>query len=222
MTYPALPVFLPLEGRKCVVIGGGIIAARKAADLIETGAVVTVVAAQPGEDIETLAAAGSITLYRRRYSKGDLAGATVAFGATDDEAVNAAVAAEGKDLGVWVNIVDDPKRCDFYSGAVVGRGPLRVAISTSGACPALAASVRRTIEQHFDPAYGDFVTLAGDVRSRLGTLPDLDPAIRMAVLEWLADREAYDLFASKGNDAVWQVVNNKISSSQDSHTDPRP
>ena len=142
MSYPALPVFLPLEGRHCVVIGGGIIAARKAADLVETGAAVTVVAARPGENIETLAAEGRITLYRRRYREGDLAGATVAFAATDDEALNAAEAAEGGSAGVWVNIVDDPKRCDFYSGAIVRRGPLRVAISTGGACPALAASVR--------------------------------------------------------------------------------
>lgn len=219
--YPPFPVFLVVAGSRCIVVGGGTVAARKVADLLEAGARVTVIAEVPGDAVRGMADGGTIELAERRYREGDLAGAVLVFAATGDEAVNAAVAAEARAAGIPVNVADDPEKCTFFSGAVVRRGPLRVAISTSGVCPALAAAVRRDIEERILPSYGEFVAFAGEVRRRLRDT-GVSTSTRKRVLDWLADPLAWDLYRQKGSAAVWEAVNHLASSSSDSRTEPLP
>jgi len=132
------PLFVELEGRPCVVLGGGAVAERKVEGLLAAGAVVTVVSPALSPALATLASAGRIAHVARSYTHGDLRGAALAFAATDDGGVNAAVALEGRARGVWVNAADDPAHCDAILPAVVRRGAVTVAVSTGGASPALA------------------------------------------------------------------------------------
>jgi siroheme synthase-like protein len=133
------PVFLELTGAPVLVVGGGAIAARKAAGLAAAGARVTVIAP---DVVDGIAAAH---VERRAYESGDVAGFRLVFTATDDPAVNAQVARDATAAGIWVNSADDPENCSFILPAIARRGPLTVAVSTGGSTPAFAARLRDEI-----------------------------------------------------------------------------
>lgn len=161
------PIFLGLLGRRCVVIGGGAVAARKVRGLLACGAVVTVVSPAVTPTLERLARRGQIRRVRRRYRDGDLEGATLAFAATGDVGVSAAVFAEGRRRRVWVNAADDPARCDFILPATVRRGRLTIALGTAGASPAVARAARKHLEASLGPEWGRLLVLAASVRRDL-------------------------------------------------------
>ena len=135
------PVFLDLRDRPVVVIGGGRVATRKVAGLVEAGARVRVIAPRVGPELEADA------IERRRYRKGDLKGAVLAFAATDDRRVNQAVAAEARRRGIPVNVADSVQECTFLAPARLRKGEIQIAISTSGSSPRLAAELRRKLER---------------------------------------------------------------------------
>jgi precorrin-2 dehydrogenase/sirohydrochlorin ferrochelatase len=171
----AYPVVIELHGRPCVVVGGGPVAARKVQGLLDAGAVVTVVSPTLTTGLAALASAEEIRHVRRRFRRGDLAGAALAFVATDDPRVNAAVAREGRRESVWVNAADDPEDCDFHLPAVVRRGPLVVSVATGGTSPALARAVREEIERLLVPEYAALADAVAEVRRELrgrGVRPD--------------------------------------------------
>jgi siroheme synthase-like protein len=171
------PIVLDLSGRPCVVIGGGAVAARKVDALRTAAAVVTVISPTLAVELTRLAAAGQIRHVARAYRAGDLAGCRLAFVATDDGAVNAAVAQEGRERGVWVNAADDPAHCDFLLPSVLRRGDLVVAVSTSGMAPGLARAIREELETHVPAEYGPLVRMAAEVRAELRAAGrTLDPA----------------------------------------------
>lgn len=149
--YPAM---LRLRGQRCLVVGAGDVAARKVEALLACGAEVVVVAPEVGEALQALATAGQITVHQRPFHPSDLKGSRLAIAATDSPELNRTVAEEARKAGVWVNVVDEPALCDFVAPAVVRRGPVVVAISTGGASPALAAALRRQLEEAVGPAYG--------------------------------------------------------------------
>jgi len=161
------PVFVDLAGRRCVVIGGGPVAEGKVNGLLAAGALVTVVSPTLTPALADAARAGRIGHRRRAYHESDLAGAVLAFVATADVAVNAAVAADGRRRGLLVNAADDPRHCDFILPSVLRRGALAVAVSTGGASPALARAVRQEIERTIGDDYATLVDVAGDVRRAL-------------------------------------------------------
>jgi siroheme synthase-like protein len=179
------PVFLEVGGRPCVVIGGGPIAEGKVKGLLAAGAAVTVVSPTLTDALAEAVRAGEIVHRGRGYEEGDLAGFTLAFVATDDTVINAAVAEEGRRRGVWVNAADDPAHCDFILPSVLRRGPLAVAVSTGGASPALARAVREEIERHVGDDYGVLAEVAGDVRRALRS--ERRPANATAWRDALAD-----------------------------------
>lgn len=161
------PLFVELKDRPCVVIGGGAVAERKVHALLTAGAAVTVVSPAVSPALAALAAAGRIAHVARAYTEGDLAAAALAFAATDDGAVNADVAREGRARGVWVNAADDPAHCDAILPAVLRRGDITVAVSTGGASPALARAVRERLERALPPAYEPLARLAAETRREL-------------------------------------------------------
>jgi precorrin-2 dehydrogenase / sirohydrochlorin ferrochelatase len=206
------PVFLLVSGKSCVIVGGGPVACRKALDLLECGARVTVAAEIPSSEMEELAAGGRIELRRRRFAPEDVRGAFLAFAATDDDRTNADVAETCRRAGILVNAVDDPGRSDFISGAVVRRGPLRIAVSTSGCSPKLAARIRRELEERYDASFGEFVSFAGEVREYVFT-QDISRENRDNALSWLASGEAFTLFLRLGKDTVWDEIRKMLFSS---------
>jgi precorrin-2 dehydrogenase len=169
------PLVLDLAGRRCVVIGGGAVAERKVDGLFAAGATVTVVSPKLSGGLESRAARKEIRVERRCYRRGDLAGASLAFVATGDARLAAAVAREGRSEGVWVNAADDPAHCDFFVPAVLRRGPLVVAVATGGASPALARAVREELDRWLPDDYAELAEAVADVRRELrarGVSPD--------------------------------------------------
>jgi uroporphyrin-III C-methyltransferase / precorrin-2 dehydrogenase / sirohydrochlorin ferrochelatase len=158
------PAFLDLQGRRCVVLGGGAEAAEKAAGLLEAGARVTVIAPDPNQALADLAGDHRVDLEVRPYRRGDLAGARLAVDATGDDATNEASCAEAEERGVLHNVVDRPQRCGFIYPAVVRRDPLLVAISTSGESPYLAGALRAHLERLLGREWSAFTALVGRTR----------------------------------------------------------
>jgi uroporphyrin-III C-methyltransferase/precorrin-2 dehydrogenase/sirohydrochlorin ferrochelatase len=168
------PVTLDLDGRRCVVIGGGTVAAHKARGLLEAGAVVAVVAERPAEDLEQLAGDARVELSRRRYVYGDLEGAFLAVAATDDPTVNAEVFKEADERGVLLNAVDDAEHCHFAVPSVLRRGDLTVAISTAGKAPALSKRLRAELSERLGPELATVVDVLGEVRAEALTARTVD------------------------------------------------
>jgi siroheme synthase-like protein len=133
------PVVVRLSGRPVLVVGGGLIALRKAQGLHAAGARLTVVSP---EVVPGFAGLDGITVHRRGYRSDDLAGHLLVVAATNDPAVQQQVFDDGEAAGVLVNSVDDPDRCSFILPAIVRRGPVIVAVSTQGRSPALASQLR--------------------------------------------------------------------------------
>ena len=150
--HPQYPVNLVLSGRRCLVVGGGRVAARKVEGLLACGAKVHVVAPAVGEDVRALAGA-SLTWEQRAYRPGEVTGYRLAVAATDDHDVNRAVFDDGEAAGVWTNAADDPAHCSFTLPAVVRRGPVMVAVSTGGHSPALATWLRSRVAEEVGPEY---------------------------------------------------------------------
>jgi siroheme synthase-like protein len=155
------PLFLDLTGRLCVVVGGGIIAARRVDPLLDAGASVTLVSPEVTSSLAHLASEGRIRHVARCYEPGDLAGATLVLAAVDDPAVTAAVATEARERGVWLNAADDPAHCDFFLPGLVQRGVLTVAVGSSGTSPALT----RALREHLDSTLGHEWSLLGELAS---------------------------------------------------------
>jgi len=165
MSY--FPIFLEMKRRRCLVVGGGAVAERKIANLLEVDADVTVISPEASGNVIEWSKTKSIEYRARRYEPGDLSGFEIAFVATDDHAVSAQVFREGRSLGVWVNAADDPARCDFILPSVLRRGDLTVAVSTGGRSPALARTIREELELYFTEDYRRLAQLAADARDEL-------------------------------------------------------
>jgi siroheme synthase-like protein len=157
------PVFLDLRGRRCVVAGGGPAAAQKARGLLEAGARVDVYAPRPCPELAAL----DVTVVRREYRQGDMAGARLAIDASGSADVAAAMRHDADAEGTLLNVMDVPEHCDFIAPAIVKRGPLQVAISTSGESPFLAASLRARLQRELGDEWREFVTLVGELRRGL-------------------------------------------------------
>jgi len=164
---PYYPVYLDLRDRPVVVIGGGTVALGKVKGLLEAGARVTVVSPELHPELAALARDGRVRHLPREYRPGDLEGYVLAFVATDDRAVNAQVAREGKERRVWVNAVDDPPNCDFIMPAVVRKGNITIAISTGGGSPAAARKLREELERLLGDEYALMLEVASEVRQEL-------------------------------------------------------
>ena len=161
------PLFVLINGKPCLVVGGGSVAARKVQDLLQAGARVTVVSPEITPGLAALAAQGEIRHLQGDFQEEQVAGMALVIGATDDMAVNARVSAAAQALGIWVNIVDQPDLCTFIVPAQVRRGDLTLAISTGGASPALARKLREDLEHHFGPEYGPYLSLMQAIRTRV-------------------------------------------------------
>ena len=157
------PVNLAVQGRPCLVVGGGPVARRKAEGLLACGAAVTVVA----PDVDAELAALPVTVERRPYRAGDASRYRLVIAATDDGVANAAVAADAEAAGVWVNAADDIERSSFTLPSVGRRGPIVVAVSTGGQSPAFAAWLRRRIEAELGGEYEVLLRLLSEARDTI-------------------------------------------------------
>jgi precorrin-2 dehydrogenase / sirohydrochlorin ferrochelatase len=172
---PVYPVGLVVQGKRCLVVGGGRVAARKIAGLLECKSSVTVVAPEVHEAIGALAEAGAIDaiddtpldVQIRPYRRGEAAGYALVVAATGDPAVDDAVYRDAVENGVWVNVADDAARCSFIMPAVARDGAVTVSVSTAGASPALASWLRDRVVEALGAGTGRLATLLEEGRRRL-------------------------------------------------------
>jgi len=168
-----------------VVIGGGKVASRKVKTLLSYGAQVEVVSPEVVPELEDLAREGKIVLKKRPYQEGDLEGAFLVVAATNLPAVQEQVVGEAQKRGLLLNVVDQPERSNFIVPSVVRRGRLTLAISTSGASPALARRLRETLEDIFGPEYATYLDLMARWREEI-LARELKEEERRQIFEHLA------------------------------------
>ncbi len=161
------PVFLNISHRRCIVVGGGRVALRKARVLLEHGADVTVISPALCHELAGLAEGGEIGALTREYQAGDLKNAFVAIAATDNSTVNRRVVAEARRRAVLVNVVDDAENSDFIVPSYMRRGEITVAVSTNGKSPALARKIRLRLERELGDDYALLANLISEVRMQV-------------------------------------------------------
>ncbi len=190
------PMFVKLEGRPVLVVGAGHVAESKVGGLLETGAKIRVVALQATELVREWARSGLIALEERAFSTADIDGVFLVVVGTSSSTVNELVFREAQHRGVLCNVVDVPERCDFFYPAVVRRGDLQIAISTSGQSPSLAQKIRQQLERQFGPGYAAWVAELGETRRDV-LRSGLDPERKRYLLHSLASREAVEEMISE-------------------------
>jgi len=161
------PIFLNIREKRCVVVGGGLVALRKVKALLEHEASVKVISPELCPELSQLAKSRAIQVLQRNYNGGDLQGAFIAIAATDDGEINNKVAEEARAKGVLVNVVDDSEHSDFIVPSQFRRGDITIAVSTAGKSPALARKIRTRLEKDFGAEYASLALLVDEVRSEL-------------------------------------------------------
>ena len=194
------PLFLKLAGRRCLIVGGGVVAEAKMQGLLRCGAEVRVVASEATPGIREAAIAGRIVWDERPFLPADLAGVFLVVAATNSAELHEEIFRRCQQARILCNAVDEPERCDFYYPAVVRRGALQLAISTAGHSPFLAQRLRHELEERFGPEYGPWLEEIGQQRRELFQA-DISPESRRAILKELSSERAFAEFQARENPA---------------------
>ncbi|KKO18429.1 MAG: siroheme synthase [Candidatus Brocadia fulgida] len=204
------PIFLNIQDKKCVVVGGGNVAWRKVCSLKEAGAKVTVVSPDFCPELERETGVERI---QQKYTTDILKGAALVVASTDDGVVNKKVYSDAMERGILVNVVDKPDLCSFIVPASIQRGDLCISISTGGASPALARNIREYLEGQFGAEYGEFTHLLSEVRQKM-LLEIKDEAIRRDILQRIAGFDILEIIKRKGvseaKRKILEIVSEKI------------
>jgi precorrin-2 dehydrogenase/sirohydrochlorin ferrochelatase len=185
------PLFLDLQGRPVLVVGGGVVAERKAESLLAAGAVVHLVAPDVTPSLATL----TIRIQQRKFVEADLDGMVLVISATDDRAAQEQIAAAARARNIPINTVDQPDLCDFIVPAIVRKGDVVLAISTSGRSPALAAALRARLERVITEDVARAARILGEVRNEVHSRfrdPDrrkqiFEGIVASGILDWIGD-----------------------------------
>ena len=161
------PIYLNLNGKRALVVGGGTIAEGKIDRLRQTGADITVVSPEATPGIARYADYGEVTWLKKEYGAGDLDGAFIVIAATNQRDVNERIFEDAERLGILLNVVDDPPRCNFIAPSIIERGPVTLAISTGGASPALARKLRESLGESAELRWADMAGVMSAARKRL-------------------------------------------------------
>lgn len=205
MSVNYYPVLFNLKGRRCVVIGGGLIAEGKVGGLLDADAAITVVSPELTPQIQEWVWAGRVVYIGRQYEAGDLADAFLAISATDDRSVNAQVWEEAQERNIPVNVVDDTPHCNFIAPSILRRGDLIITVSTSGRAPALAVRLREKFETLVGDEHVRFLELAGTLREPLAAkFPSFE--IRKALWYKLVDSDVLDLLRQGDETAAYRRI----------------
>jgi len=195
------PIFLDIQNRRCLVIGGGAVGSRKVATLLACGAVVTVVSLEADKPLLDLAARDIILLHQRAYQPADVDGMFLVIGATSDDQLNGRIKSDTEKAGILCNIVDRPDDCNFILPSIVSRGDLTIAISTSGKSPAFAKKLRKDLKSQFGPEYATFLQLMGVIRTQLLSRGH-QPAVHKKIFEQLIAGNLLELVKKKRTKAI--------------------
>ncbi|MFH1549268.1 MAG: bifunctional precorrin-2 dehydrogenase/sirohydrochlorin ferrochelatase [Planctomycetota bacterium] len=201
------PVSLKLEGRRCLVVGGGRVALRKARALLDAGA--EVVAVAPRFDAAFRKLKGKVRLLRKRYTGADIRGCAFVVAATSDARVNARVSRDARRRRIPVNVVDVPDLSDVIIPSTLRRGGFTISVSTGGSSPLLAQKVRRELEKYFPKAYSGYVSLLGELRKGVFARP-ISAAEKRRALRGLLDGRGLAIYLKKGRAAARAYILRKL------------
>jgi precorrin-2 dehydrogenase/sirohydrochlorin ferrochelatase len=185
------PMFAKLDGRHVLVVGAGRVGEPKIRGLLPTGAKIRVIAREASEVVRQWASTGEIVLEERGFILSDLDDVFLVVVATSSRDVNELIFLEAQSRRILCNVVDVPEQCDFYYPAVVQRGDLQIAISTSGQSPSLAQKIRQQLERQFGPGYAHWVAELGETRRKV-LASSLAPERKRFLLQSLASLEAFE------------------------------
>ena len=188
------PLFVKLEGRACLVVGAGTIAEGKIGGLLDTGARICVVAPVATAQVQQWARDSKIEYRQREYQASDLDGMFLVVASTSDSQLHRQIFVEAQQRNILCNVVDVPELCDFYYPAVVQRGALQIAVSTSGESPALAQRLRKDLEAQFGTEYEAWLKFLGQAREKLQADKTLDSEERKRRLHALVTEQAFATF----------------------------
>ncbi len=186
------PIFVKLQGRLVIVIGGGSVAAGKIAGLLAAGARLRVISPAINPALAERVRGHTIEWLPKMFEPGDLCGAHLVIAATSAPGVNEAAFREAEARGIFCNAVDDIEHCHFYCGSVVQRGDLQIAISTNGKSPALAQRIRQELEAQFGPEYEVWLERLGAARELLRAASSAESNKKL--LRQLASKHAFEQF----------------------------
>ena len=195
------PVFINLENKRCLVVGGGKVAERKVENLLEYPVLIDLISPQVTAKLHNWAKNNRVNWISRSFQPTDIQDAFLVFVATDDQQINREVARLCQKEGILVNAVDDPAFCDFYVPSILRRNSLVLAISTEGKSPAYAKRLRQQMEETITDAHGKFVDLLGEQREVVKeTVPDI--RVRQAIFEAMAGLDVLDLIAEGRDEEI--------------------
>ena len=167
MVNEFFPVFLNLKDRLCIVIGGGKVAERKVENLLKVKVKIKVISPELTFKLKKLVEEGKIEWEKRKYQKGDLNSAWLVIAATNDPEVQKEIYKEAEERHIFCNVVDVPELCSFIVPSIIKRGPLIIAISTSGVSPAVARRLRETLEELIGEEYEFYLELMKNLREQI-------------------------------------------------------
>lgn len=200
------PMFVDLEGRRCLVVGGGPIATEKAGKLIDHGAVVRLVSPEVTPELARMVADGTIADHRpRAYRPEDLEGCFLVIAATNLDPINRMVWQDAEARNMVCNVVDVPPLCNFIVPSIVRRGELALAISTGGASPVVAKHIRRELDEAYGPEWEHLVSLMRELRDELKARY-LDMPSRRDAVEVLMETDVVRLLAEGDHDRAMELA----------------
>lgn len=185
------PMFVKLEGRQVLVVGAGRVGEPKIRGLLPTGARIRVIALESSDAVREWDRKGEIVLEEREFTLSDLDNVFLVVVATASRDLNELIFLEAQARRILCNVVDVPEQCDFFYPAVVQRGDLQIAVSTSGQSPSLAQRIRQQLEKQFGPGYEHWVAELGETRRKV-LASNLDPERKRQLLQSLASEEAFE------------------------------
>jgi uroporphyrin-III C-methyltransferase/precorrin-2 dehydrogenase/sirohydrochlorin ferrochelatase len=169
-----LPIFLNIENKVCLVVGGGDVASRKVDHLLIANARINLIAKDICQDIEALISSGRITRLEGDYNESMMDACELVIAATDNKSLNSIISKDARRRHLPVNVVDNPDLCTFIMPSVIDRHPVQIAISTGGASPVLARLLRARMETMIPSAYGKLAELIHSFREKVkGKIPDM-------------------------------------------------
>lgn len=196
------PMFVDVEGRRALVIGGGPVATEKVEKLLDHGAAVRLVSPEITPDLQEMVDEGRIhEFHRRTYEPSDLEGVFMVIAATNLDAVNRMIWQDAEALNLLCNVVDVPPMCNFIVPSIVRRGELALAVSTGGASPVVAKHIRRQLEETYGPEWEALVDLLREVRDEL-KVRYLDMPSRRDAVERLMDTDIVQRLAGGDEDGA--------------------
>ncbi len=199
------PIYLDIQNRNCLVVGGGAVATRKVTTLLGCGALVTVVSPAVTSTLQELSKNSRIFLEKRPFQASDLNGKFLVIGATNDLTLNRQLHTEAERLGILYNIADRPEACNFILPSIVNRGDLVIAISTSGTSPAFAKKLRKDLEKEFGKEYADFLKLMGAIRRRL-LANNNKPEVNKHLFEQLINNDLLQMIKDRNYEKLNQLL----------------